>query len=199
MDSTWDLKNVIDYFSAETYFNNGDWIGDWTNNIKMWRPTESGGKFRYLVYDLDFGLGYDANFTENRLSKALHPTATCYSSNLFNGFLRNSKFKTDFINRYADLINTTFLPSNMLPIMHQFQDSMAYDMPEHFAKWGSNMTAWQSNINVVRNFINLRADTARSQIRDEFGLQGKVLLTLNVSPANAGRIQISTVTPETYP
>ena len=199
MDSTWNLKNVIDYFSAETYFNNGDWIGDWTNNIKMWRPTESGGKFRYLVYDLDFGLGYDANFTENRLSKALHPTATCYSSNLFNGFLRNSKFKTDFINRYADLINTTFLPSNMLPIMHQFQDSMAYDMPEHFAKWGSNMTAWQSNINVVRNFINLRADTARSQIRDEFGLQGKVLLTLNVSPANAGRIQISTVTPETYP
>ncbi len=199
MDSTWDLKNVIDYFSAETYFNNGDWIGDWTNNIKMWRPTESGGKFRYLVYDLDFGLGYDANFTENRLSKALHPTATCYSSNLFNGFLRNSKFKIDFINRYADLINTTFLPSNMLPIMHQFQDSMAYDMPEHFAKWGSNMTAWQSNINVVRNFINLRADTARSQIRDEFGLQGKVLLTLNVSPANAGRIQISTVTPETYP
>ncbi len=199
MDSTWDLKNVIDYFSAETYLNNGDWIGDWTNNIKMWRPTKSGGKYRYLIYDLDFGLGYDANFTENRLSKALHPTATCYSSNLFNGFLRNAKFRTDFINRYADLINTTFLPSQMFPIMHQFQDSMAYDMPEHFAKWGSNMVSWQNNINVMRNFINLRSDTARSQIRDEFGLQGKVLLTLDVNPSNAGRIQISTITPETYP
>lgn len=199
MDSTWDLKNVMDYISAETYFNNGDWIGDWTNNIKMWRPTKSGGKFRYLVYDLDFGLGYDANFTENRLSKALHPTARSYSSDLFNGFLRNTKFRTDFINRYADLINTVFLPNEMFPIMHQFQDSMAYDMPEHFAKWGSNMVSWQNNINVMRNFINLRADTARSQIRDEFGLQSKVVLTLNVSPANAGRIQISTVTPESYP
>jgi hypothetical protein len=111
-------------------------------------------------------------------------------------FLRNARFKREFINRYADLINTIFLPNQMFPIMHQFQDSMAYDMPEHFAKWGSNMTQWQSNINVMRNFINLRADTARSQIRDEFGLAGKVLLTLNVTPANAGRIQISTVVPD---
>ncbi|MBK8365312.1 MAG: CotH kinase family protein [Bacteroidetes bacterium] len=199
MDSTWDLKNVIDYWTCETYFNNGDWIGDWTNNIKMWRPIRDGGKGRYLLYDLDFGLGYDANFTENRLSKAIHPTARSYSSQLFNGFLRNAKFKREFINRYADLINTIFLPNEMFPIMHQFQDSMAYDMPEHFAKWGSNMTQWQSNINVMRNFINLRADTARSQIRDEFGLAGKVLLTLNVTPANAGRIQISTVVPDSYP
>lgn len=199
MDSTWDLKNVIDYFSCETYFNNGDWIGDWTNNIKMWRPTKSGGKFRYLLYDLDFGLGYDANFSENRLAKALHPTAQCYTSNLFNGFLRNTRFKIDFINRYADLMNTIFLPSAMFPIMHQFQDSMAYDMPEHFAKWGSNMTEWQNHINVMRNFINLRRDTTGKMINNEFGLQGRVLLTLNVTPAGAGRIQISTVTPETYP
>lgn len=199
IDSTWDLKNVIDYWAAETYYNNGDWIGDWTNNIKMWRPLASGGKMRYLVYDLDFGLGYDANFTENRLQKALHPTATCYSSQLFNGFLRNLRIKEEFINRYADLINTVFLPSQMLPIMHQFQDSMAYDMPKHFAKFGSNMTDWQAHINAMVNFINLRADTARGAIVNEFGLQGKVSLTLNVSPASAGRIQISTVVPDSYP
>ncbi len=199
VDSTWDLKNVLDYWAAETYYNNGDWIGDWTNNIKIWRPLASGGKMRYLVYDLDFGLGYDANFTENRLQKALHPTAICYSSNLFNGFLRNARIRKEFINRYADLINTVFLPSQMLPIMHQFQDSMAYDMPKHFAKWGSNMTDWQSHINTMVNFINLRADTARGAILNEFGLQGKVRLTLNVSPAAAGRIQISTVVPESYP
>jgi hypothetical protein len=199
VDSTWDLKNVLDYWIAETYYDNGDWIGDWTNNIKMWRPTINGGKMRYLVYDLDFGLGYDANYSENRLQKALHPTAFSYSSNLFNGFLRNARVKREFINRYADLMNTIFLPSKMLPIMHQFQDSMAYDMPAHFAKWGSNMTDWQNHINAMRNFIILRADTVRSDIVSEFGLQGKVSLTLNVTPANAGRIEISTVVPETYP
>ena len=49
IDSTWDLKNVMDYFSAETYFNNGDWIGDWTNNIKIWRPTSPVGKFGSII------------------------------------------------------------------------------------------------------------------------------------------------------
>ncbi len=199
IDSTWDLKNVLDYWIMETYFNNGDWLGDWTNNIKMWRPNTSTGKMRYMVYDLDFGLGYDANFTENRLQKALHPIAISYTSNLFNRFLSNPRVKREFINRYADLMNTIFLPSQMFPIMHQFQDSMAYDMPQHFAKWGSNMVDWQNHIDVMKNFINLRADTARGAIVSEFALQGKVVLTLNVIPSNAGRIEISTIVPESYP
>jgi hypothetical protein len=34
MDEELDLKNFADYFIAETYYNNGDWLGEWTNNIK---------------------------------------------------------------------------------------------------------------------------------------------------------------------
>lgn len=197
MDSTWDIENVIDYFAAETYYVNGDWIGDWTNNIKMWRPI--GGKMRYLLYDTDFGCGLEGLSTDSALHKATHPAAFSYSSNLFNAFLANPQFKQDFINRYADLINTTFIPSTMLGIMHQFRDSMQYDMPQHFAKWGSNMTQWQQHINTMTGFINNRPANARNHIQGEFGLNAQVTLTLNVSPAGAGRIQISTITPSSLP
>ena len=199
MSLFWDLDNYKDYFIAETYYNNGDWIGDWTNNIKLWRPKEPGGKLRYLLYDLDFGCGGTGGASDNRLAIAINPTATCNSSKIFKAMLNNSQFKREFINRYADLINTIFKPSSMLGIMHQFQDSMSYDMTKHFAKWGSTKSNWQSHINSMASFINNRPGYARDYIQSQFNLRKQVTLTFNVSPAGAGRIQVSTIVPGSLP
>ena len=199
MNSVLDLKNYTDYFAAEIYINNGDWIGDWTNNIKMWKPNTAGAKWKYFLYDTDFGFGYSGSVNDDRLSKARNPTAFSYSSDIFDAILKNPTYKRYFINRYADLINTLYLPSNVAQEIHYFQDSMAYDMPEHFAKWGSNTSTWQSNINVMTNFSNARPTIVRDQIKSQFSLTAKVTLTLNVSPAGAGRIEISTITPTSYP
>ena len=199
MSLFWDLNNYKDYFIGETYFNNGDWIGDWTNNIKIWRPNETGGKLRYLLYDLDFGCGGSGSYQDNRLSMAIDPAANSNSSKIFKAILNNPQFKREFINRYADLINTIYKPSSMLGIMHQFQDSMSYDMTKHFAKWGSTKSNWQSNINSMTSFINNRPAQARNHIEDQFNLRRQVTLTFNVNPAGAGRIQVSTVIPASYP
>ncbi len=199
MDSVLDLKNYTDYFAAETYYNNGDWLGPWTNNIQMWRPNYTGGKWRYFVYDLDFGLALQGSVNDDRLEIARNPTASSYTSNMFDKILDNPTFKKYFINRYADLINTIFLPSEMLPIMHQFQDSMAYDMTRHFAKWGSSVSSWQSRINSMVSFINARPAIVRDQIESQFNMNKQVTLTFKTSPSNAGRIQVSTVIPKTYP
>lgn len=41
---------MADYFIAETYYPNDDWMGGGNNNLKLWRPRKEGGKFRYLDY-----------------------------------------------------------------------------------------------------------------------------------------------------
>ncbi len=205
MNEMLDIQNFVDYMIAETYYNNGDWMGDWTNNIKLWRPRASGGKWEYLLYDLDFGLGFSGNVNENRLGIARNPVSQNYTSDMFDAFLRNPSFKNYFINRYADLINTIYLPAKMFTVMHQFDDSMRHDMSAHFSKWSSfngqnySVSGWTSRINSMKSFINNRPAVARNFIQSEMGMQSQVTLTLNVSPAGAGRIQISTVTPDTYP
>jgi hypothetical protein len=199
MDSVLDLKSHVDYFSAEIFYNNGDWIGDWTNNIQLWRKKSAGSKWRYLVYDLDFGLGLKNTVNDDRLEIARNPAAFSYSSNMFDALLNNPTYKRYFINRFADLLNTIFLPSEMLPIMHQFQDSMAFDMNNHFIKWGSTPATWQGNINTMVNFINARPAIQRNHIQSQFSLNQQVTLTFNTNPAGAGRIQVSTVIPASYP
>lgn len=199
MNSVLDIKNYADYFIAETYYNNGDWIGEWTNNIKMWRPNAPGSKWRYLLYDTDYGFGLKGSVNDNRLELARNPIEFSHSSEMFDAILGNPTFKRYFINRYADLINTIYLPSNVDNVVHQFQDSMASDMVGHFAKWGSNTSTWQSNINSLMTFVNARPTIMRDYIRSGFGLTSKVTLTLQTSPAGSGRIEISTITPTSYP
>ncbi|MBP6647917.1 MAG: CotH kinase family protein [Bacteroidia bacterium] len=199
MDSYLNLENFTDYVIAETYYNNGDWIGDWTNNIKMWRSPKVDGKWHYLMYDLDFGLGYSGSVNDNRLNIALNPQAFSYTSNLMNAMLDNPMFRKYFINRYADLVNTIFKNSEMDDVMHQFQDSMSHDMQDHFALWGSTMNDWQDNIDDMMNFVSRRPAKARDYVESEFNMTSQVTLTLNASPSSAGRIQISTIIPTSLP
>ncbi len=196
-----DLENYADYFIAETYVNNGDWIGDWTNNIKMWSPRKPGGKLRYLVYDLDFGFGYGgASVSENRLHMAIDPSAFSHSSEIFDAITDNPTFRRYFINRYADLMNTIYLPLNLDRVRLSIQNVMAPDMPEHFNKWGGTMQDWTgTNIADMVDYYNRRLAVVRGQVNSEFALNGQVTWTLAVSPAGAGRIQISTIIPPSYP
>ena len=198
IDNKIDLKNYADYFIAETYYNNGDWIGEWTNNIKIWRPKED-GKWRYILHDLDYGFGLKGNVNMNRLDMMMNPIAVCHSSDIFNAVIKNPEFRRYFINRYADLINTIYQTSNVESVMKSFRDSMAHDMVAHFEKWGNDVSIWNDVIEDMMEFVEERIPIVRNQIKNQFSLNGEVTLTFNTFPSGSGRIEISTVVPSTYP
>lgn len=101
-----DMDNLNDYFIAELFFNNTDWP---RNNVKYWQhPVDL--KWRYVLFDMDAGMGFlewnDANF--NLLKNILKETYNEMHANLLRTFLENTEFKHQFINRFADLLNTSF-------------------------------------------------------------------------------------------
>lgn len=200
ISSMMDLQNMADYFIAETYYPNDDWMGGGNNNLKLWRPKTQDGKFKYLIYDLDFGLGLNGSVTNNMLKTALNPSPHNYNADLFRNFTQNPTYKRYFINRYADLINTIFLPSNIQKEAYLLRDSMKFDYHFQYQKWGTPDSAtWINDISSMMTFANARPTNARNFVQSEFGMTGQVTLTLQVSPAGAGTIQISTINPKTYP
>ncbi|MFZ7115671.1 MAG: CotH kinase family protein [Bacteroidota bacterium] len=200
ISSMMDLQNMADYFIAETYYPNDDWMGGTNNNLKLWRPKKGDGKFKYLIYDLEFGLGYSGSVSNNMLSVARNASPHNYNSDLFKYFTQNETFKKYFINRYADLVNTIFLPSNVQANAYVLRDSLKYDYHLQNEKWGgADSATWISNIASMLSFANNRPSYARNFVQSEFQLTSQVTLTLQVSPAGAGVIQISTITPTSYP
>lgn len=199
MSTFMDLENMVDYFIAETYYPNDDWMGGSNNNLKLWRPRIEGGKFRYLIYDLDFGFGYSGTVSNNMLATALNASPHNYNSDLFKVLTNNSTYKRYFINRYADLINTTFQPSNVEAMINLFRDSIKHDMHFQWEAWGGDSANWVSKINSMLTFTSQRPAYARNFVQSSFGLSSQVTLTIQAQPAEAGRIQISTITPGTLP
>ena len=67
-----DLESYMSYQAFQIFIDNRDWPG---NNIKFWRDHRVGGKWRWILYDTDFGFGiWDPSaYTFNTLNFALDP------------------------------------------------------------------------------------------------------------------------------
>jgi hypothetical protein len=200
LQSMLDVQSCVDYFAAETYHTNWDWSH---NNIRYWQPKGAGGKWRYIYHDTDFGESlFDFNTaTSNELNRFLTDTRSVHSPFVAK-LLTNVQFKNYFVNRYADMINTIYQPSNFNGIFTNLRNQLNPEMTRHFAKWPDNsnsVSGWNNECNKVATFITDRPANARNHIQSQFGLVKQVNVTINVSPAGAGKIQISTITPGPLP
>ncbi|HLP13515.1 MAG TPA: CotH kinase family protein [Flavobacteriales bacterium] len=221
-----DLDNYCDYFIAETYYNNSDWIwtddvahAQGTNNIKFWRTHSPASKWRYVLWDTDLGLalfdGAAAHCPYGLLNQIIDPSVIYKSKHveMLTSFLNNTDFKNHFINRYCDLMNTTFHPTPFTNTAYAMRDEMMPEMARHFARWNgpidifgiwtvgrsTNVTEWLAEIEEMVDFINCRAGYVRDSLESEFDLVKQVNVGLNVSPANTGTIKLNTITPEELP
>lgn len=209
-----DIENFCDYMITETYCVNIDWLGNYTNNIKYWRPNSPAGKWRYMLWDTDVSMalaGGVNNDTVNMLARAINPPTLNPHSYMLNQLLQNQDFRNYFVNRYADLINTIFHPVSFGAQVQAIKTEMQPEMERHFLKWGGlsplpgliaqsdDVSSWNTSVNLLLNFINLRPANARNHIQQQFGLVKQVNVTLKVDPPGAGTIRINTIEPDSLP
>ena len=207
-ESRFDKDNYIDYFITQTYIQNMDWMGiAWgLNNVKIWRPDTTGGKWRYVLYDTDASFGYfGQNIYDNYINYARFPSVSSQHSQIFNRILLNNEFKCQFANRYDDLINTIFQPSNFNQVSNGLKNQISSAIPDHINLWSSqggglnSFSQWNNALSNISNYNTARINTARIHLNQSLNLQGQKNIQLDVSPSNSGKINISTVTPENYP
>ncbi|WP_170069427.1 CotH kinase family protein [Spirosoma pollinicola] len=200
-----DVDGFSDYQISEIYAGNFDWP---YNNQQLWRkrtsqyvptaPKGHDGRFRWMMNDMDWTLGAGNDYTSNSLDRA---TSTGYDVSVteYTRFLRRllevSSYKTYFINRFADLLNTTFIPGRNIDLLNTFQQSYQPYMDEHFSRWktGNSLTKWLSNVNIVRTFLQQRPAYVRDHIRSRFSLTANRTITLSVSDTAKGYVKINTI------
>lgn len=198
--SYFDVENLADYFIAQTSVNNTDWPG---NNIKYWREQKADSRWRYVLFDLDVSCGFagwtkaDGNSFGSRLE--FHPDNTYIV--LMKALWKNTDYRHYFINRYADLSNTTFREENFVAEVARSEAMIDSEIERHFAIWGwPGYEVWKnSRIQDLYDFAANRAPFARQYIQEHFELGNQVQLTLNTYPEGAGSIQINSIVPDELP
>jgi hypothetical protein len=201
--SKFDEKSFFDYFISQIYVGNTDWggyNGNPINNTKIWRSHRPGAKWRYILYDCDYSIGIQTPSTDI-MPSLLSPSAINYSGQLFKRVTMNSTYKTYFINRFADLLNTHYQPASAQLIGYTMRDSLDAVIQRHLLRWGSTTyPQWQGFWTTYwGGSAAPRLLQLRNHIQTDFAMTAQVTTTFEVYPAGAGTVMLNTIQPPTYP
>ena len=192
-----DIPNYSDYFIAEMYYVNPDWPN---HNTKYWRSFADTSRWRYIMTDMDFGLGLYSQVYKNELDRVLHSNIMWADNHwILRRLMENADYRRYFINRSADMFNTMLLPQNIVNTIGTFKERLAPEMQVHMPRWGSSFPAWESNVQAMSNFAMNRLPYVWQHYLNEFDLEKLVTVSLDIDSTNHGKIKINTIIPDSLP
>lgn len=202
IDSHIDVQEYINYLVTEIYVANTDWPG---NNVKFWRQRSTNGKFRWILWDTDFGFGL---YTDQ--SYPTHPTLNFATETNGPGWpnppastlhirlvLQNPEFRSRFIATLATAMGTTFHPDRINQKLDEFKARIAAEVPYHKQRWWGNVGDWEYEIQRMRDFSAQRHPFMQAHAAAFFGVS-PLKFSVNTSPANAGSVKLNGVTAQAF-
>lgn len=189
-----DVQEYINYMVVEIYFANTDWPG---NNIKFWRQRSTNGKFRWILWDTDFGFG----LIKTDPSMASHPTlafATAegntawpnpdWSTLHFRLLLKNPEFRAKFIATMQAALATTFHPDRVIEEINALQSGISGEIGRHLGRWGGDTGQWWQEVQVLRDFAVYRHAFMKQHLVDFFQLNEEVNLSFQTAEGGGYRL-----------
>lgn len=196
VDSLLDIRSFKDYFALEIFAGNADWPA---NNVRCWKPSITEGKWRYVMHDLDatmnvFGwIGMDIDM----FYWILEHREGWMHSEIFRNLLENAEFKRTFINRLADLMNTTLSEKNLLAEVDIITRTTDTEAQRHYDRWACYWGAREYHAGqLIPEFTRVRGGHVRQHVLDRFDLPNTVALNFAAFPPGAGSITLNTLEPD---
>ena len=161
------------------------------------------------MYDTDFGFGpfwNISNYWEDTLSFALDPDGQGWpnppwSTLLFRKLTTNIGFRNQFINRYADELNTRFLPNN---VINHIDETYAIIEPEilaHYNRWKDDPSVideiWDIYgyvdyyVDNMKDFAVNRHPVVKEHIKQQFGLPDYHPLNITNLDTSQGYVEVN--------
>lgn len=182
-----DTMEFLNLMLVNLFYNNRDFPG---NNIVMWRPTEEGGRWRWIMKDTDFGLGlYGVSASFNTIKWIYDPNydpdtswANQYDhTRLFRRLMEDSDFKREFIDRAAIYMGDWLNSRGTFAVWNPMYEMIKYEYPYHrelVNKWWPNYTEEMNN---ARYWISVRPSYFYKYLAEYYQLGTPLPLTVNKS------------------
>lgn len=161
-----DIDNFIDYLVTEIFFCNGD-----TGNVKFYRERTEEGKWRWIMYDFDISMRNEAlwnsyNAFENLINDSGHGAGKSFYTHLQWELMKNEDFRDRFSARFAELLNTVFMPENMKSVLDEMAAKIDGEMESHCERWGKPETYkdYKTELDNLYRIIEGRRDHVKKQL-----------------------------------
>ncbi len=178
-----DIRNYINYRAFQIFLNNVDSRG----NIRYWNSKDLDNKFRMILYDTD--LSYSSK-DRDYLAKCLSPKKTNWFNNTWSTiYLRKlmeyDKFRYEFINQYAHIMNTALHTDTIIAAVNKFEaiykDELPRskaELPKHLRNVPIAMEKWIKKVYGYRFYAKKRPEIARNEITKSLAKDGTFMLKI---------------------
>lgn len=162
IDEMIDLDEFLNYFMAEIYSSNRDWPG---GNMKEWKK-KGNGKWRWILFDTDFGLSlYEDNYNVRAISTLAN------KNELFSTLLNNDEVRARFLAKWCVHLSTTFAPKRMNAILDSLaaridQEARVYE--QYLSENHKVEGKYDDNISKIRQFVDRRVTYVKSDIMKSY-------------------------------
>lgn len=175
-----DISEFVNYLIAEAYCGNRDWPG---NNIFAWAPKSEGGRWRWILKDLDEYRFYsnEKNFLNYMFVKGQEGEDVKKKDNekghkFFTTLFSFEQFRSMFVNRFSAYLGDFLKPSvacDMLTeIRNEIEDEMRYTFDAYSSSGTYNWYKYEQN--AMLDYTKERAAAMYRNLSETFSL-GKVV------------------------
>ncbi len=196
-----EVNNFMDLQIAQIYCDNQDAGG----NIRFWRPQTKSGRWRWMLYDTDWGFGLSDPKAYRNNSLAFHTEPhgphwpnPPWSTFILRKLLENKEFENHFINRFADYLNTDLSTERVLSKIDKFYNRLLPEMPRHLKRWRLNEERWHSQVEVMHTFARKRPAYLRRFLMKRFDTGELRWLETEVTPGGQVVINENLVTRDSF-
>lgn len=112
-----DVDEFANYMAAELYLGNDDWP---ENNVKAYR-SQNDGRYRFILFDLDFSFN---RRDRNTFKQALDNQSSTRMVGLFINLLKNDEFRRLFIDAYCIMAGSVFEKDRAIAIIDELAATM---------------------------------------------------------------------------
>jgi hypothetical protein len=199
-----DLQEYINYMTLQIYIANRDWPG---NNLKFWRKAVN-GKWRWIVFDLDYGFGFrldDNGYKHETFDFATaadgpdHPNPP-WSTLLFRKLLENEGFKKRFLSTFIAHIYSSFTPEWCNYVLDSLSNRIDFEITYNQIKYGRTKEQWLQYLNTLKQYAINRQDFMPDYMKSFFNISSD---TVNVIVSNPdplkGKVDVNHALIQMYP
>lgn len=144
-----DIDSLIDWMIIEGYSTNGDV----QQNLRYVRSADTGWKWQFCLYDLDWAFYY-----HNAFKHVLSPYQDWQHLTLTRNIMKNAQFREKFLTRVSELMATTLSNEHVTERIDYYENLLLEEVPRDRKRWGGSLSRWQDKVQYLRDFINIGED-----------------------------------------
>ena len=182
-----DVDNYFDYMAIQMFFGNSD-----PGNIRFYKFKTEGSKWRWILYDLDYGLFRSGFDSPTSYLKDKGAGQQNINNTLIRKLLENDRMKDKFLTRlggFYRVFTTEFMTNEFNTMVALLEPEMAM----HFSRWAEEndrainvdspltpegaMRYWHTRLDYTRNVLKKRPTYFYEMVQERFRLTDGQMLS----------------------